>query len=165
MGVRLLRSQLVGYILGLCRLSLRRCELLSLIDSRLIGLSLSHTHLHVLGFELVDLRSVSHTNLRTKPLLRLELTHTLLVRLTHAFILDISDEISLVAQSLGFFYMKLTELCGFDWMGGEEWKVMGLAPYGKTDEELLDWMRAMVRVKGTDGRVYVGQRSYKLRLR
>ena len=53
-------------------------------------------------------------------------------------------------QSLGFFYMKLTELCGFDWMGGEEWKVMGLASYGRTDEELLSWLRAMMRVKGLD---------------
>ena len=53
-------------------------------------------------------------------------------------------------QSLGFFYMKLTELCGFDWMGGEEWKVMGLASYGATDEELLGWLRAMMRVEGLD---------------
>ncbi|NJL23073.1 MAG: GAF domain-containing protein, partial [Leptolyngbyaceae cyanobacterium SM1_3_5] len=27
--------------------------------------------------------------------------------------------------SLGLFYMKLTEWCGFDWLHGEEWKVMG----------------------------------------
>jgi carbamoyltransferase len=53
-------------------------------------------------------------------------------------------------QSLGFFYMKLTELCGFEWMGGEEWKVMGLAPYGRTDAEALDWFRAMIRVEGLD---------------
>lgn len=51
-------------------------------------------------------------------------------------------------QSLGFYYMKLTELCGFDWMGGEEWKVMGLAPYGQTDAEVLGWLRAMMRVEG-----------------
>lgn len=53
-------------------------------------------------------------------------------------------------QSLGFYYMKLTELCGFDWMGGEEWKVMGLASYGETDEEVLGWLRAMMRVEGLD---------------
>ncbi len=53
-------------------------------------------------------------------------------------------------QSLGFFYMKLTELCGFDWLGGEEWKVMGLAAYGRTDDELLGWLRAMMRVEGLD---------------
>lgn len=51
-------------------------------------------------------------------------------------------------QSLGFFYMKLTELCGFDWMGGEEWKTMGLASYGQVDEEVLGWLRAMMRVEG-----------------
>ena len=50
-------------------------------------------------------------------------------------------------QSLGFYYMKLTELCGFDWLKGEEWKVMGLASYGQTDQEALDWLRAMMRVE------------------
>ena len=53
-------------------------------------------------------------------------------------------------QSLGFFFMKLTELCGFDWMGGEEWKVMGLASYGKTDERILGLLRKMMRVEGLD---------------
>ncbi len=51
-------------------------------------------------------------------------------------------------QSLGFYYMKLTELCGFDWMGGEEWKVMGLASYGQTDETLLGCLRDLMRVDG-----------------
>jgi carbamoyltransferase len=53
-------------------------------------------------------------------------------------------------QSLGFYYMKLTELCGFEWMGGEEWKVMGLAAYGRTDEEALGWLRSMMRVEELD---------------
>lgn len=34
-------------------------------------------------------------------------------------------------QSLGWLYEMITTLCGFDWFTGEEWKVMGLAPYGK----------------------------------
>ncbi|NBY23427.1 MAG: nodulation protein nolNO [Gammaproteobacteria bacterium] len=51
-------------------------------------------------------------------------------------------------QSLGFLYMKLTELCGFNWMAGEEWKVMGLASYGQLDEELMGWLRAMIQVEG-----------------
>jgi len=38
--------------------------------------------------------------------------------------------------SLGFFYKQLTRLCGFDWVAGEEWKVMGLAPYGRLDPEI-----------------------------
>jgi carbamoyltransferase len=53
-------------------------------------------------------------------------------------------------QSLGFFFMKLTELCGFDWMGGEEWKVMGLASYGQIDEEILQHLRRMMRVEALD---------------
>lgn len=55
-------------------------------------------------------------------------------------------------SSLGFFYMKLTELCGFDWAAGEEWKVMGLAPYGQPDAELLDLLRSMIRLDGLQPR-------------
>jgi carbamoyltransferase len=38
--------------------------------------------------------------------------------------------------SLGDFYGELTLLCGFDAVGGEQWKVMGMAPYGKKCEAL-----------------------------
>lgn len=55
-------------------------------------------------------------------------------------------------SSLGFFYMKLTELCGFDWAAGEEWKVMGLAAYGRPDDELLDLLRGMIRLDGPQPR-------------
>ncbi|WP_303621001.1 carbamoyltransferase N-terminal domain-containing protein, partial [Methylogaea oryzae] len=51
-------------------------------------------------------------------------------------------------ESHGFFYMKLTELCGFDWMAGEEWKVMGLAPYGQLDEDIYRLLDGMVRREG-----------------
>lgn len=51
-------------------------------------------------------------------------------------------------ESLGFFYMKLTELCGFDWIKGEEWKVMGLAPYGQLDEEIYALLKPMLNVHG-----------------
>lgn len=54
------------------------------------------------------------------------------------------------AASLGLLYMKLTELCGFDWLKGEEWKVMGLAAYGRVDEALLQTLRGMLRVNGLD---------------
>lgn len=40
------------------------------------------------------------------------------------------------AASLGNFYGELTNLCGFDSHGGEQWKVMGLSPYGKKHEGL-----------------------------
>ena len=66
-------------------------------------------------------------------------------------------------QSLGFFYMKLTELCGFDWMGGEEWKVMGLASYGRLNPEILDLMREMIRIEGFD--LYQDRRVFFRKLR
>ena len=50
--------------------------------------------------------------------------------------------------SLGQFYSRLCGLCGFDPLKGEEWKVMGLASYGKTDERLYDLLRPMISVKG-----------------
>lgn len=50
--------------------------------------------------------------------------------------------------SLGLFYMKVTELCGFDWVKGEEWKVMGLAAYGKLNPELYTLLSAMFTVNG-----------------
>ncbi|MEY2699581.1 MAG: hypothetical protein RIQ52_336 [Pseudomonadota bacterium] len=49
--------------------------------------------------------------------------------------------------SIGLFYMKMTELCGFDWMKGEEWKVMGLAAYGRCDDELLRLMEGTLTVR------------------
>ncbi len=50
--------------------------------------------------------------------------------------------------SLGLFYSYLTGLCGFDIWQGEHWKVMGLAPYGKRNEEIYDIMAQCLRVEG-----------------
>jgi len=50
--------------------------------------------------------------------------------------------------SMGFFYALLTRLCGFDSIKGEEWKVMGLAPYGRDNETLDALFRKMIRVSG-----------------
>lgn len=50
--------------------------------------------------------------------------------------------------SLGLYYMKLTELCGFDWNLGEEWKTMGLAPYGQLDAEIHDALQDVLRTCG-----------------
>ena len=50
--------------------------------------------------------------------------------------------------SIGFYYMKITELCGFDWLKGEEWKVMGLAAYGKLNQELYHYLKQTISVKG-----------------
>jgi carbamoyltransferase len=54
--------------------------------------------------------------------------------------------------SLGFYYMKITELCGFDWLKGEEWKVMGLASYGKLNPKLYGLLQSTVSVHGLDCR-------------
>lgn len=48
--------------------------------------------------------------------------------------------------SLGFFYGLICGLCGWDPMKGEEWKVMGLAPYGRVDPTLYRMLRSLVRV-------------------
>ncbi len=50
--------------------------------------------------------------------------------------------------SLGVFYSALCVACGFDPVKGEEWKVMGLAPYGRLDEALYRELSAMIRVEG-----------------
>ncbi|MEC7525702.1 MAG: carbamoyltransferase C-terminal domain-containing protein [Myxococcota bacterium] len=50
--------------------------------------------------------------------------------------------------SLGAFYAALCVACGFDPLKGEEWKVMGLAPYGSLDPALHRTLRAMLRVDG-----------------
>lgn len=50
--------------------------------------------------------------------------------------------------SLGWLYAQICQACGFDPELGEEWKVMGLAPYGRVDEELLAQFKAVVRVDG-----------------
>jgi carbamoyltransferase len=50
--------------------------------------------------------------------------------------------------SLGEFYGRLCALCGFDPLHGEEWKVMGLAPYGRVDPELEALLEPMLLVEG-----------------
>ncbi len=52
--------------------------------------------------------------------------------------------------SIGFYYMKITELCGFDWLKGEEWKVMGLAPYGTLNQSLYELLKTTITVNGFD---------------
>jgi carbamoyltransferase len=51
-------------------------------------------------------------------------------------------------SSLGIFYSLVCEACGFGHMSGEEWKVMGLAPYGRHDPELYGLLREMIGVDG-----------------
>jgi len=51
-------------------------------------------------------------------------------------------------NSLGFFYAGLCMACGFDPDHGEEWKVMGLASYGKVNRDAYDTLGKTIRVEG-----------------
>ncbi|BAU92225.1 carbamoyltransferase [Methylorubrum populi] len=53
--------------------------------------------------------------------------------------------------SVGFLYGLVTDLAGFDQIKGEEWKIMGLAPYGRTDPDLMAILRRLYTVE--DGRL------------
>ena len=50
--------------------------------------------------------------------------------------------------SLGFLYGLITDLAGFDQVKGEEWKIMGLAPYGQADPELARLLGRLCAVEG-----------------
>jgi len=52
--------------------------------------------------------------------------------------------------SLGLLYSAITEWCGFDPIAGEEWKVMGLAPYGKLDSEVYGHLDDILQVADLD---------------
>jgi carbamoyltransferase len=51
-------------------------------------------------------------------------------------------------ESIGFYFGLVTDLAGFDQAKGEEWKIMGLAPYGKTDDRLMALLRKLYRIEG-----------------
>ncbi|MCZ4341621.1 hypothetical protein O4H52_08410 [Sphingomonadaceae bacterium G21617-S1] len=69
---------------------------------------------------------------------------------------DILDSVTL-PDSLGFFYTALCQFIGFDWFG-EEYKVMGLAPYG--EDRFRDVMADLVKLPDNGwyrlGRRYFG---------
>jgi carbamoyltransferase len=50
-------------------------------------------------------------------------------------------------ESVGFFFGLVTDLAGFDQTAGEEWKVMGLAPYGRRNPELMALLRRLYAVE------------------
>lgn len=49
-------------------------------------------------------------------------------------------------ESIGFYFGLVTDLAGFDQTRGEEWKIMGLAPYGKTNDTLLTLLRQLYTI-------------------
>ena len=59
--------------------------------------------------------------------------------------------------SLGTFYCWLTSLCGFSWVAGEEWKVMGLAAYGTPDPDLLELLERVLIIE--NGRPLLAEQS------
>ena len=50
--------------------------------------------------------------------------------------------------SVGFFFGLVTDLAGFDQAAGEEWKIMGLAPYGRRDPEIMALLRRLYSTAG-----------------
>ena len=50
--------------------------------------------------------------------------------------------------SLGNFYGTLTVLCGFFPLAGEQWKVMGMAPYGKKHDAFYTDLKEWIHVSG-----------------
>jgi carbamoyltransferase len=65
------------------------------------------------------------------------------------------------SSSLGYFYAIVTALCGFDPMQGEEWKVMGLAPYGRVDDEIYALLKRYCKVDGLQLRPSTSARERK----
>lgn len=47
--------------------------------------------------------------------------------------------------SIGAYYGWATDMCGFDWRLGEEWKVMGLAALGKPDRAITSAMADLLQ--------------------
>jgi len=67
------------------------------------------------------------------------------------------DEKVYFPHSLGIFYMALTQFIGFQ-NYGDEYKVMGLAPYGKPN--YMDHMQQIVNLK-SDGSFYLNLKYFK----
>ncbi|OGV27742.1 MAG: hypothetical protein A3F18_00700 [Legionellales bacterium RIFCSPHIGHO2_12_FULL_37_14] len=55
--------------------------------------------------------------------------------------------------SLGIFYWFICKGCGFEPLEGEEWKVMGLASYGKLNEEYYAMMKDSLTIDGINVKV------------
>ena len=64
------------------------------------------------------------------------------------------------AESLGLIYSFCTDLCGFSAEDGEQWKMMGLAPYGRPDPSLDEAFDSLVRTDGLTFR-YPGTRHVR----
>ncbi|MCP4316058.1 MAG: carbamoyltransferase [Hyphomicrobiales bacterium] len=60
-------------------------------------------------------------------------------------------------DSIGFFFGLITELCGWDPGKGEEWKVMGLAPYGSENTAIRQQIDRLIKIE--DGAISAADKS------
>lgn len=78
--------------------------------------------------------------------------------LAEMFVRD--DDLSLNSTgSLGAYYSLICRLCGFDSLKGEEWKVMGLACYGKLNEAFYEELKDLIWIE--DGHIVEKKLSQK----
>ena len=63
-------------------------------------------------------------------------------------IIDVETPPGNMRWSLGSLYVNLTGMCGFEHWKGEEWKVMGLAPYGKFNQEIYELLKRYIAIQG-----------------
>ncbi|CAM2067516.1 Carbamoyltransferase [Sulfidibacter corallicola] len=66
--------------------------------------------------------------------------------------------------SLGALYSAVTNYCGFQAAKGEEWKVMGLAPYGKPIPEVYAAFKELLKIEGLDFK-YTGKANFQKLMR
>ncbi len=62
-------------------------------------------------------------------------------------------------HSLGLLYAFVTRLCGFNGWEGEEWKVMGLAPYGSPNPDIYNFFNDNIKVEGLNVQVKIDGKS------
>lgn len=62
--------------------------------------------------------------------------------------------------SLGLLYWCICKACGFEPMAGEEWKVMGLASYGKLDDTYYTLLKNCFKIEGIN--VKIVRRTYEV---
>ncbi|TVZ40318.1 carbamoyltransferase [Alteromonadaceae bacterium 2753L.S.0a.02] len=63
--------------------------------------------------------------------------------------------------SLGIFFSWVCQACGFDLMGNEEWKVMGLAPYGELDADFYRECKNLINFEGIRVLPWSNERAFK----
>lgn len=73
--------------------------------------------------------------------------------------INIIDSVS-YPHSLGIFYTTLTQYLGFPYYG-DEYKVMGLSPYGKPDSNMMDLIKKEILIFKNDGLFEINEKYFK----